>query len=84
MADSSGSSAPPARLFDGFFWIAPSGAVTGAEGGFAKTETHWTYPNDVTAITKAFTNLTQFCFPDLEKARMETPGTAHCRNEFFT
>lgn len=81
---------PTARLFEGFFWISPEKDDTtnvtpnSDNGGFKSTRTEWTYPRDVSSITKSFTNLAQFCFPDLEKARLEAPATSQCKNEFFT
>ena len=67
------------KLFECFFWIEPKRVPTEQD---LKPKVLWYYPKNVSAITKEFKDIPQFCFPDLEILRLEKAQTA--RNEHFT
>ena len=70
------------KLFDAFFWIRPSRPNDKAP--FNSTEVLWHYPADVSATTKEFRDIPQFCFPDLARMKLESPLKARVEHYTFT
>lgn len=68
------------RLFEAFFWIKPGRSSSSSPFHLAKVL--WNYPDDVSQIIKSFGNIPKFCFPDLEKMKLERFENA--RSEHFT
>ena len=64
-------------LFPNTCWISHSVFIQ----PFASTRVLLHYPQDVSAITREFREIPQYCFPDLERIKSEK--AENCRNEFI-
>lgn len=68
------------KLFEAFFWMEPVKADP--NGPYTSTRVLLHYPQDVSHIAKEFREIPQYCFPDLERMKLEK--AENCRNELLT
>jgi hypothetical protein len=79
MAD---DSSPGARAIEAFFWLEPFRQNT--SNPFQQAKVLWHLPDDVSQISRVFSDIPQYCIPDIGKIQLEKADDAKGEFMIFT